>query len=409
LKKNYWFYIANHVYCNIIKNKAFLYNTNNGASIETQNSNIIKIITEIFKDKNLGVISLIIDDSQEVELTAFINNIIEYNMGGLILKKDSKTKPIQLMPILNIQNDINKLEKDTNRSIGENVMKYLHELNIYIEDECILNCKGCNEFSNQFVFCKNNTSPSKMNDSILKRVFSQLQTSFVSRINIISSNVFKSIKHHIISDNFPKLSPRIYYHTFYKNIIKQTIPIDLLSNIVILVNNPIDKDIFEKFDKNIFKNSTFNFIVEDLLNYNQIMNLVKQYNIHNFKIKPFYNGGNINFFKENIFLSSSDLFEKEMPMRYFFCNQTLNTNNFGTLNILSSGEVKANLNTKVLGNINNNSIKEMIHKELITNTAWRQIRNSEPCISCLYQFLCPPTSNYEMIFKQINLCNVKNC
>ena len=52
------------------------------------------------------------------------------------------------------------------------------------------------------------------------------------------------------------------------------------------------------------------------------------------------------------------------------------------------------------------SLLELIAKELEQNTAWRKIRNGEPCNTCLFQYLCPPISNYELIFKRQNLCSL---
>jgi pseudo-rSAM protein len=62
------------------------------------------------------------------------------------------------------------------------------------------------------------------------------------------------------------------------------------------------------------------------------------------------------------------------------------------------------LNTPVLGNINTISLLELIAKELEQNTAWRKIRNNKPCNECLFQYLCPSISNYEMTLERENLC-----
>lgn len=42
------------------------------------------------------------------------------------------------------------------------------------------------------------------------------------------------------------------------------------------------------------------------------------------------------------------------------------------------------------------------------NTAWRRIREEEPCNLCLYQYLCPSPSNYEAVIGKTNLCHVKS-
>jgi len=90
-----------------------------------------------------------------------------------------------------------------------------------------------------------------------------------------------------------------------------------------------------------------------------------------------------------------------------FAHQKLNTNFFGSLTIISSGDVYANINRPALGNIVNNSILELIKSELIINTAWRKIRDVEPCSNCIYQYLCPSPSNYEIILDKSNLCCIR--
>ncbi len=89
-----------------------------------------------------------------------------------------------------------------------------------------------------------------------------------------------------------------------------------------------------------------------------------------------------------------------------FRNQKLNSNFFGKLYVLPDGSVKANMNSTILGNINTNSLLEIIYLELHKNTAWRKVRDEEPCNACLYQFLCPAPSNYEMVISEPNLCNI---
>jgi pseudo-rSAM protein len=90
-----------------------------------------------------------------------------------------------------------------------------------------------------------------------------------------------------------------------------------------------------------------------------------------------------------------------------FCNQKLNSNYFGKLYILPDGSVKANMNTAILGSIYQNSLLEVVEKELIKNTAWRVVRILKPCNQCLYQYLCPPPSNYETVVEKPNLCHVE--
>ncbi len=53
-------------------------------------------------------------------------------------------------------------------------------------------------------------------------------------------------------------------------------------------------------------------------------------------------------------------------------------------------------------------LMDIIYRELIENTAWRVIRNFTPCNDCLFQFICPPISNYEYSLGCKSFCHVKN-
>ena len=95
-------------------------------------------------------------------------------------------------------------------------------------------------------------------------------------------------------------------------------------------------------------------------------------------------------------------------MREIFKNQKLNSNFFGGLYVLPDGVVKADMNAPAIGNIQRDNILGIMQNELISNTAWRLVRDSHPCDKCIYQFICPPLSNYEEEIGQINLCHIKN-
>jgi len=49
---------------------------------------------------------------------------------------------------------------------------------------------------------------------------------------------------------------------------------------------------------------------------------------------------------------------------------------------------------------------QLISNELVHNYAWKRTRTKSPCKMCVYQFLCPPPSNYEYALKCNNLCHV---
>jgi len=134
--------------------------------------------------------------------------------------------------------------------------------------------------------------------------------------------------------------------------------------------------------------------------------LISNYNIKNYEFKPFYNGKNIVFFENNVFLSKNDIFSTIVSQRKIFAHQKLNTNFFGQIHIYPNGDIKAHPSKDDIGNCKKEHIVYIIEKELIKNTAWRVIRNDPPCCNCLYQFLCPSISGYEWVINKNNLCKI---
>jgi len=85
----------------------------------------------------------------------------------------------------------------------------------------------------------------------------------------------------------------------------------------------------------------------------------------------------------------------------------MNKHDFGKLHIMPDGNVYANVNHPVLGNIYADGINKIVRKEIEEGISWFRIRNQAPCNDCIYQWLCPPPSNYEIAIGRTNLCHVK--
>ena len=52
------------------------------------------------------------------------------------------------------------------------------------------------------------------------------------------------------------------------------------------------------------------------------------------------------------------------------------------------------------------TVSAEVSKEMMDNTAWRKVRDAAPCSRCVYQFICPPLSNYELAIGKSDLCTV---
>jgi pseudo-rSAM protein len=139
----------------------------------------------------------------------------------------------------------------------------------------------------------------------------------------------------------------------------------------------------------------------------QVEQLIEQYQIEKYSLKPKYTGENIVFFRENVFLAKEDILSTSMSIKDFFSKQSINMHDFGKINIMPNGDAYANVKHPALGNIYVHSIHEIVQKELDEGRSWLRIRNQAPCNTCIYQWLCPSPSDYEIAIGRPNLCHVE--
>lgn len=102
-----------------------------------------------------------------------------------------------------------------------------------------------------------------------------------------------------------------------------------------------------------------------------------------------------------------DILSMKHTIRQIHRNQVLNYFFWGELTVFPNGDVCSNVNRPILGNIQNESIDEMI-VEILTDSdsLWFFTRNKTACKNCLFVDLCPPISNYELSANKFDLCNL---
>ena len=152
-------------------------------------------------------------------------------------------------------------------------------------------------------------------------------------------------------------------------------------------------------------NPKFIFPVTSEEEYKKVSSEIEKASISNYELKPVFNGQNINFFEKHIFTNKEDFLSLNLSKRNVFANQTINTNFFGKLIILPDGAVHANLNKPAIGTIHDTPYN-ILYKEMIEGESWMMVRKQSPCSSCIYQWLCPPPSNYELVINRNNLCHI---
>jgi len=403
----YWIGILPHVYYVQKQGKVLLYNTQNGESIHTENPQIIDLLEQMHDRKNLGVINIDETTCNQSSIDVFIKESVSKNICTITEVIADQPKPIQLMPILNLQRDIERLQKEEGRSLGEDVLHYLSDVTIHINHSCELECEQCRNYFMQFFHCSRSFNAENIVFNLLMSFLKQLTFTLIRRLSITGGNIFLYPHFAELITFLQKEKIRPLFGIHYGNI--DSTKMSLLNDfpVEIFVTFPLENDFIDNFDfLSKQKNTKIIFEITSGENYKEAEALISKYAIEHYDYKPFYTGENQDFFKDNIYLTKEDIFSDTVSQRIIFAHQKLNTNFFGKIHLFPNGDIKAHPLKNVLGNYNQEPLVKILEKEMVTNTAWRIIRDQEPCNECLYQFLCPSPSYYEWALNKSNLCNI---
>ena len=82
-----------------------------------ENENVIGLLRQLHKRDNLGAVFCEGKMLTELCYSNFISGFVLKEMGGVIDVASFPDKPIQMMPILNLQCDVDKLQQIEDRCI----------------------------------------------------------------------------------------------------------------------------------------------------------------------------------------------------------------------------------------------------------------------------------------------------
>lgn len=378
---DYWFTIEPYVFMDIKNKHALLYNTLDGATIESTHDDIIEILRETLQEENCGVALLTNEQYQQREVNRFICELREKFMGDVIEVSLSDGKPVQILPFYNYSKE-QELYKKNNFSSYKNILEKLFEISLHIDAtiditklisflatlpknltfNIVGNLEKVPNYGELFSYLDHCSSPKNL---------------LCSYKNVIALQpIFENNFSYQISVSFP-IDMERWNHAM-EILLIQTLPVEF----VFEISSEDDIQQSERF--------------------------VEKYQIDKYKLKPIYTGNNIRFFKEEVFLSKEDILSTPMTMKDFFARQAVNLYDFGKITILPNGDAYANLNHPLLGNIYTNNIHEILHKEVEEGKSWLRVRDQAPCSDCVYQWICPSPSNYEIAIGRSNLCHIKN-
>ena len=99
---DYWFYLSPKVYVTS-KENIFLYHTESGARLEVTERHLKDLLQAVYEPKNLGVVEFPQELWKQEGTHALIEQMLSLHMAGLIPIDREQGKPINFLPILNLQ------------------------------------------------------------------------------------------------------------------------------------------------------------------------------------------------------------------------------------------------------------------------------------------------------------------
>lgn len=404
--EKYWLIVESYVFIWKDSNLVLIYNSLlQRGFVLTLNSIIEPIVDLILAKENLRVVEIDQKFYLSKEGHLFILKLRDNYSGDVFAQSAFPYKPIVVLPEVNINEDVNRVESNQKDiyGFGSQISMNLMEVTIQLTGNCNNNCSNCGKANLQHLWCCKNQNTLTIKE--LDNIFEKLQKMHLFRMNFIGGNVlcypywdqiFSSLKH-------IQLKKCIYLtiSCLYGNEDKLEYFLKNDYSIYFLID--CSNDVVER----IYLNESYNyiFLIASIEDYEKVCNILKNINL-SMTLLPLYTKSNENFFKMFVYQNLEDILTTEWRQKDIFANQVLNSNFFGKFYISATGEIYTDLNLPAIGTISSD-FSELIYNEIYGGKTWRRTRDQIlPCNTCIYKYLCPPLSNYETVIGVNNLCHI---
>lgn len=417
MKQNY-FFIEPYVHVSIKNETCLVYNTlSHNHLIYRNRPEVLKLLQDISSKDHLGVIRLTDHEMNNDRISRFVRDMRHHFMGDLVDAGKSDGKPVLMRHSPVVRKDIRYLTREKGSPAGEDILNYLTEMSVYINSICGSRCRDCDKYYKQYLCC---TRPGTKNRELpfenISDLIQQVKASGLLRLNILGGNLFK-YKHlnrlagmlkrsripvvfHLNSGHLPGAAGRLealdFENARYQLMVTSLDSEDNIKNALRLT---------KPFQTRV----TYMFTVQSEDDLTKVRSLVNRFELSEYGLKPFANGNNEPFFRDNVFLDLQDILKAGPGQKEIYANGILNRLSFGRITILVNGAVHANVNSPAIGKLGKDTISEILTREMENGKNWWRIRSKlKPCMNCVMRDLCPPPGNYEYALRRNNLCNARD-
>lgn len=404
----FWLYLNPDTFLWKDEKSVLIYNSLNGYGFTFPIIGIEKLIENIHLPTNMYCITLDQTQIDNPDVKYFIDLLIKYSAGNIIEYNAQKTKPVIFYPIVNIKHNYNIYHDESKFRHDDDISNCLSEVSI---DLC--GVKSNEKYKKHLQF----TYPSDINKSLpcdlALKFLLKLQSWPVTKINLIGLNPINFHLYTPILDYLKEnqLKATVFIRLRDLNIERSKFLANILDDfhIILIIEQLTGLEFhFALFESIIcqFQKINYEFIVASQREFFGVIKVLNSLKPINYSIKPYYNGFNSRFFKKYVYNEPNELLSRKLNKRQIFAHQTINTYDYGHIRLLPDGLIYANLNFPAIGHVNEN-LKDLIFNEHVNGNSWMRTRCHFPCKGCLFQWLCPSPSNYELVIGKPNLCTIE--
>jgi pseudo-rSAM protein len=410
--KSYWFYLESFVYALVKGDNLLLYNTLTGKYLAYHDQpRLVQFIRDLAREENLYALKVTREFLKDNGLQDFTGDVLNHFMGDLIDRSLTGKKPFIMPPRFDIREETGDRQRRTFRNVSRESILGLNQLTLGVNSRCGHNCNVCAGAYKQFPWCTREKEESQLSLTDIETVLEQTRGCPIKTIDITGGDLTQYPHLNRLVELLRPGSFNVNYcfHLFH---LKNGLPgalqaggprtrITLLAECSTL-SLPGDLDSLKQLkpDKLVFliqRNEEMPILEE----------VIEKLNAANISVQPYFNGRNLDFFKENVFTDHEALAENILDMGAISSRKAYNTLNYGHMFIASDKSIYSNLNGPALGKIGETTMDAAVISELSEYGNWLRVRrDAAPCKDCLFDSLCPPLSDFEYASGINNSCNI---
>ena len=367
------------------------------------NTDLISLYCDKIADiKNLYVVDIEEEDWIDKTLNNWLHEIVKRRLGFFWEQEKSESSIISFPPLLNLQSDIDRIEAAEDRDIGEYAAQNWNEFSVYLGGE--------SKFPDLYKQVPYPVNDNKiLNFQDLQVFLSSADNSYLNTINVIGNLFSYSAKAELMDLLYSIPVKKNFYLTasHASLFVKEIVNMELFDyKLYIYYEGEEAASIHQELiDRNL--PFCWIYLISSEEQNGELERLETSYGNEYIEVHPIYTGENLLFFENNIYSTEEDILQSHYDKQDIFAHQVMNTNFWGRLSVLPDGKVYSNLNHPPIGTLKDR-VYDLIVDEMKSKRSWRWMRDDMlPCKNCLYRYLCPSPSNYEIVIGKTNLCYAK--